>query len=155
MGMFCEVKCEHQLPPGFEEWQGSTYQTKDLDDEPWRSMTTGQIGHNIEQFTITVDGKLIWHERVCKWVGPEPDESIRHKWDIGHYETVRLIDKQIPFDGDLNIYDIDCKRRITCDLEFHFQQGKIVSAEAELIKWKDPSKGEGLAWRGNHKRENE
>ena len=51
MGMFDDIRCKYQLPdldPG-EEWlQTTTFQTKDLDS-------------TMDNYTITEDGKLIYH----------------------------------------------------------------------------------------------
>jgi len=84
MGMFDDIKCDAPLPDGHVS-AGNWFQTKSL----WCCM---------DKFTITADGKLIFHKRQYETVG---DQEIRPGVFRPEYKLAHTEDIDMDYHGDV------------------------------------------------------
>jgi len=99
MGMYDNVKIEYEMPD--PEIQDSMFQTKDLENM-------------LDNYTITKEGRLIWHK--CYWEEvPEEERPYYGKpeWDdngifqfIGSMKTIPDGDEDLNFHGVLEVHEL-------------------------------------------------
>lgn len=97
MGLYDELECEYPLPDG--EVQDEIFQTKSLN-------------RALERYTLTADGRLIWHrvryepvpEAERPYYGtPEWDASPLRRW-FGAWRAVPVREVAVAYHGDIVFY---------------------------------------------------
>ena len=101
MGMFDNVKSDYDLP---EALPGVRYQTKSFGD--------GYVGGFMDDYTITKEGKLIFHNTTYEVV-PEEERPYwgKPEWKknplmqvCGSMRVASVKDEELDFHGIINIY---------------------------------------------------
>ena len=125
MGMFDTVECEYPLP-------GCPHSLKEFQT---KSFGDGFVGGFMDNYTITQDGKLIWHEKTWEYV-EEKDRPYYGKpeWKknplfrvIGSMKGKSLGDKEIKHHGYINIYTMVGNDWWEYDIKF--TDGKVTDVE--------------------------
>lgn len=128
--MYDEIKCEFKLPD--PEVQNHTFQTK-------------AFGNLMDKYTITVDGKLIWHK--CHWESVPEEERPYYgteKWEeeksiyrfIGSIKTV--FDEDVfmkDYFGEVAMYTIH--NNLFYEYKVQFIDGiiyRLIPVEKEELK---------------------
>lgn len=89
MGLYDEVTIEYPLPADYLEWQERIFQTKSL-------------GNALDSYTITKDGRLVYHKATWEMTAKEErDEHNMPMFKVVSYEDIELSD----FHGDIELHD--------------------------------------------------
>jgi hypothetical protein len=124
MGMFDDVKCKYPLP---DPPRGNDFQTKSFGD--------GVTGGFMENYTITKEGKLVFHKVVYEMV-PEEERPYwgKPEWKknplmqiCGSMKSVPMGDEVMDYHGIINIYTLSDEEWFEYSIEF--TNGKVTNAE--------------------------
>ena len=122
--MFDDVKCNYPLP---EIKSGVEFQTKSFGD--------GITGGFMDNYTITEEGRLIFHKVAWETV-PEEERPYwgKPEWKknplmqvCGSIKTVPICDEDMDYHGLINIYTLWLEEWFEYSIEF--THGKITNVE--------------------------